>query len=151
MSSKRIGELLSQMVRLTPHDIEEILHEQVTTRKPFGGIALAMGLCRPEHVWKAWCGQLLEGQPRQIDLDTFGIDTQAISCISGETAVRFGIVPLRVFGDVIIVAVSHTQSLSSIATELAIRARKRVRFVLADPAKIRGAIEIHYPKLQAAG
>jgi hypothetical protein len=151
MSSKRIGELLSQLVPLTPHDIEEILHEQFATRKPFGDIALTMGLCRPEHVWKAWCGQLLDGRPRHINLETIGIDTQAVSTVSCETARRHGLMPLRVLGDVIIIAVPDTKSLDAISTDLAMHARKRVRFVIANESQIRRAIEKHYPKLQATG
>src|SRR5439155_6477219 len=50
----RIGELLSRMVPLSGHDVEEILQEQSATRRRFGEIALAWGLCKPEHVWDAW-------------------------------------------------------------------------------------------------
>ena len=111
INGKRIGELLSQLVPLSGHDIEEILHEQSATRKPFGDIALAMGLCRPEHVWKAWCGQLLiDASPRRIDLDRLGIDAQATSCIPQELASRLNIVPVRVLGDLLIVATSERSS-----------------------------------------
>src|SRR4051794_24590694 len=96
-TGKRIGELLSQMVPLSGHDIDEILHEQSATRKSFGDIALSMGLCRPEHIWKAWCGQLLiDTDPRRIDLERFGIDSQAVGCIPHETARRLNIIPVRV-------------------------------------------------------
>jgi hypothetical protein len=86
MATKRIGEILSQLVPLSGHDVEEILHEQTVskTRKSFGDIALSMGLCRPEHVTRAWCKQLIDGPPRKIDLDRTGVDTQALSHISPE-------------------------------------------------------------------
>jgi hypothetical protein len=83
MHADRIGEILSRIISLSNHDIEEILHEQRATHRPFGDIALAMGLCRPEDIWQAWSGQLdgLSGQPRKIDLDSMGVDAQAIAFI----------------------------------------------------------------------
>jgi type IV pilus assembly protein PilB len=148
---KRIGELLSQMVPLSGHDIDEILHEQFATRKPFGDIALSMGLCRPEHIWKAWCGQLLiDSDPRRIDLDSFGIDSQALSSIPHETAHRLNIIPVRVLGDFLIIAASD-RSMLDVADSLAELTGKQVRFVLTDADAIRRAISTYYPKLQAAG
>ena len=80
MSRMRIGQLLEQMGKLSGHDVDEILHEQSSpgVRKSFGEIALIWGLCRPEHIWKAWADQLSDGLER-IDLETFGIDSQAVS------------------------------------------------------------------------
>jgi hypothetical protein len=150
-NGKRIGELLSQLVPLSGHDIDEILHEQSATRKPFGDIALAMGLCRPEHVWKAWHGQLLiDNSPRRIDLDRLGIDAQALSCIPQELACRLNIVPVRVLGDLLIVATSD-RSLFDLSDSLSEVTGKQVRFVLTDDAAVRRAIATYYPKLQAAG
>ena len=60
----RIGELLSRIVPLSGHDVEEILEEQSANRRKFGEIALAWGLCRPEHVWDAWCQQSEMGTVR---------------------------------------------------------------------------------------
>jgi hypothetical protein len=150
-NGKRIGELLSQMVPLSGHDIDEILQEQSATRKPFGDIALAMGLCRPEHIWKAWCGQLLiDSDPRRIDLNTFGIDTQAIGYIPHQTARQFNVIPVRVLGDFLVVAAAD-RSMIDQAAPLAEIAGKQVRFVLTDAQAIRRAIESYYPSLQAAG
>src|SRR5687768_5822111 len=60
----RIGELLSGIVPLSNHDVEEILQEQSGTHRKFGEIALAWGLSQPEHVWNAWCRQLAQGFER---------------------------------------------------------------------------------------
>jgi len=150
-TGKRIGELLSQMVPLSGHDIDEILHEQSATRKSFGDIALSMGLCRPEHIWKAWCGQLLiDTDPRRIDLERFGIDSQAVGCIPHETARRLNIIPVRVLGDFLIIAAAD-KSMIDVADSLTELTGKQVRFVLTDGAAIQRAIATYYPKLQAAG
>jgi hypothetical protein len=151
MAGKRIGELLAQIVGLSPHDVEEILHEQSATRKPFGDIALAMGLCRPEHVWKAWCGQLLDSQPRRIDLKTFGVDTQAISLISAQTAQAMNLIPVRVLGEVLIVAIDSVEAIDPHASKLTAQTGKQVRFVLADRRQIRRAIARHYPSPHLVG
>src|SRR4051812_44877540 len=77
----RIGEILSQMVSLSHHDIDEILVEQRSTPRRFGEIAISMGLCQAEHVWKAISGQSSE-TPMFVDLDAFGVDTQATVHVS---------------------------------------------------------------------
>ena len=55
---QRIGELLSRIIPLTDHDVEEILHEQQATNQKFGDIALSLGLCKPEDLLRAWLRQL---------------------------------------------------------------------------------------------
>ena len=47
MNRPRFGEFLSRFVSLTPHDISEILEDQSSSRRRFGDIALAFGLCKP--------------------------------------------------------------------------------------------------------
>jgi hypothetical protein len=112
---------------------------------------LALGLCRPEHVWKAWCGQLLiDPSPRRIDLERLGIDAQAVGCIPQELACRLNIVPVRVLGDLLIVATSD-RSLFDLSESLSELTGRQVRFVLTDEHAIAHAIETYYPKLQAAG
>src|SRR4051812_15758645 len=82
----RIGELLSRIVPLSGHDVEEILQDQAGTNRKFGEIALAWGLCQPQHVWKAWCRQLASAGTEQVDLKLVGIDAQAAASIPAELA-----------------------------------------------------------------
>ncbi|CAN5582709.1 hypothetical protein BH09PLA1_BH09PLA1_33560 [soil metagenome] len=151
MATKRIGELLSQMVPISLHDIEEILQEQTAsnTKKSFGDIALSMGLCRPEHVWRAWCGQLMDGPPRRIDLDRAGVDTQALTYISPELANELHVIPVRVLGNILIVAIS-SDAIGMAATQLPSRVQKELRFAIADRAAIHRALKKYYPALQAS-
>src|SRR5439155_13147358 len=83
----RFGELLSRMVPLSGHDVEEILQEQNANRRRFGEIALAWGLCRPEHVWDAWAQQNADGN-ELVDLEQIGIDAQAAAMLSPDDARR---------------------------------------------------------------
>ena len=51
----RIGELLGQLVSITPHDVEEILEEQHYSGRWFGEIGQAWGLpLTPADIWHAW-------------------------------------------------------------------------------------------------
>lgn len=144
MSSKRIGEILSNLVPLSGHDIEEILSEQCSNRKRFGDIALAMGLCSPQDIWKA-CSTQLDAGPRLIDLDAYGIDAQAIERIPARTARALGAVPVRVFADELLVA-AHEHSLTTAAEVLPIILSERIKFVLADREQIESALRTYYPK-----
>lgn len=141
MAPARIGQLLSRLARITNHDIEEILQEQIGSRQKFGDIALSWGLCRPEHVWQAWCEQLGDSL-RTIDLDKVGIDTQALAYLPRELAEHFRAVPVRMFGDRLIVAIAagdhqaklHLQSLLA----------KNLQFVFADAEQIDRMIAMSY-------
>src|SRR5208282_4396358 len=88
MNAPRIGELLSRLVPLTSHDIEEILQEQRGSKRRFGEIALAWGLCQPEHIWSAWYMQI-EHRIDKVDLRSFGIDSQALTMIPRELVVNY--------------------------------------------------------------
>jgi hypothetical protein len=144
MSAKRIGEILSSLVPLSGHDIEEILSEQSSTRRRFGDIALSMGLCRPEHIWKATSAQLDAG-PIQVDLGTFGIDSQALEHLPAKTARALGVVPLRLTGDTLVVA-AHEGSLVVASEVLPVILSNDVKFVIAARAQVERALRTYYPK-----
>ena len=97
----RIGQILSESVPLSEHDVEEILNEQKSTRQRFGDAALALGKARPDQVWDAWLAQLRE-QP--LDLTRFWPDPAAVSCVTSELALQFTFVPMRIRGNQLVVA-----------------------------------------------
>jgi hypothetical protein len=100
-----LGELLGRLVNLSRHDVDEILEEQSSTHHRFGEIALSWGLCAPEHVWQAWCDQLLQ-QVQKVDLEKLGVDSQAAAMISSDLARRLNVIPIRCLGRQLIVAVA---------------------------------------------
>src|SRR4051812_42063694 len=104
MSSQMLfGECLGKVVRLSGHDVSEIMEHQAATRRKFGEIALAWGLCRPQHVWQAWWEQLSHATPR-VDLTKIGVDAQAASHVPADLAAQFRIIPLRRFREQLVVA-----------------------------------------------
>ena len=148
MSGKRIGERLSNLVPLSGHDIEEILSEQGSTGKRFGDIAIELGLCLPEHIWRAWSSQLADS-PQKVDIDSFGIDAQAISHLPHQLAVRYHAMPLRVLDDVVVIAVDEAVYPQA-AKELLALLKGKAQFVLSSHTQIARAIRSYYARSTAA-
>lgn len=146
--TQRIGERLSHMVPLSGHDIEEILSEQGTTGKRFGEVAIQLGLCAPEHIWRAWGSQLAES-PQRINLDEFGIDAQAIALLPVAIAVRYHVVPVRVLGDELVIAVDEA-AYPDVAKELITILEHKAKFVLSNHTQIARAIRGYYARSSAA-
>jgi hypothetical protein len=144
-SKPRIGELLSQLVTLSGHDVEEILHEQRTTQRRFGEIALSWGLCQPEHVWSAWCRQVSDGgtNAEHVDLDRDGIDAQAVTLLDADAARTFRALPIRADGQQIVVASDAVLSERARA-ELRTLLKRSVKFVIAPKKQIDAAIGAYY-------
>jgi Type II secretion system (T2SS), protein E, N-terminal domain len=139
------GKLLGRRVPLSHHDIHEILEEQSGSRRRFGQIALAWGLCEPQHIWATWAEQLTERTPR-VDLARIGVDVQATLQVSRAVAAELGIVPVRAHPGGLVVAASE-RTIARAAERLAKGAGGRITFVLAEPSQIREALIRYYPDL----
>ena len=144
MTGKRIGERLSGTAGLSGHDIEEVLCEQGASGKRFGEIALQLGLCTPQHIWQAWGSQLAES-PQRVDLDEFGIDAQAVVHLSADIAMRYHVIPVRLLGDELVLAVDQA-AYPQIVTEMLLVLRSKARFVLSTHGQIAKALRIYYPQ-----
>ena len=141
----RIGQILSESVPLTDHDVEEILNEQKSTRQRFGDAALALGKARPDQVWDAWLLQLRE-QP--VDLTRFTPDSAAVSCVPSGLALRIGFVPLRIRGNQLVVAAASELSADD---KWVVERDCGVRLVVARAplAEVSQALSRLYPSLAA--
>jgi hypothetical protein len=137
------GECLAKVVRLSAHDVSEILEHQAATRRKFGEIALAWGLCRPQHVWQAWWAQLATDTPC-VDLHRIGVDVQAVAHLPADLAVQFRAVPLRCHEDQLVVATCE-RGLARAAAELPALIGKQVKFVVAEPSQLDEVIVAYYP------
>jgi type IV pilus assembly protein PilB len=146
MSRLRIGEVLGRMGKLSAHDIDEILQEQSASPHKFGDIALTWGLVQPEHIWKAWCEQLHDDSPK-VDLHDIGVDSQAAARVPASLARSLHAMPVRLFEDELIVAVSEGCD-PDLMGALALTLGLKLRFVQADSRQIDQAIERYYPQMQ---
>lgn len=142
MSRPLFGECLSDVVGLSDHDVSEILEDQAGSRRRFGEIALAWGLCRPEDVWRAWCTQLNRLTP-EVDLKKIGIDAQAAGHLPKAVAREFCVMPIRSLGNLLVVATAR-ENLGRVCSELPKVVKKDVKFVIASRAAIERAIEEYY-------
>ena len=138
----RIGELLSQHTNLSSHDVQEILAEQKSNRRPFGQIALQWGLCQPEDLWRAWFDQLSEFAPK-VDVRKIGVDSRAVALVPRAIAHRFHAMPMRVFEEQILFAVDHAPE-ANLAAELGTLLGRTVKFVVADARQIDDALSTYY-------
>jgi hypothetical protein len=143
MPPQLFGQCLAKVVPISAHDVSEILEHQAATRRKFGEIALSWGLCRPQHVWRAWWDQLSR-QTHTIDLTKIGVDAQAVQHVSADLAVQFRAVPLRCHLDQLVIATCE-QALARGRAELPKLLSKQVQFVLTDPAQLDAAIAAYYP------
>jgi len=142
MNRPKFGEVLSKFVELSPHDVSEILEDQSSSRRRFGEIALAFGLCKPHHVWKAWWAQL-SGAPERVDLEVIGIDAQCLAYIPRSLALEFSAIPIRASGSQIVVAAAEG-ALMRAMEELPRRLKIQMKFVTASAGQIRHAIDSYY-------
>lgn len=143
MSSKRFGEYLGRHVTLSRHDVDEILEEQSGTNRRFGEIALSLGMCAPEHIWQAWCDQLLN-DVQNVNLEALGIDAQAVTMISRDAALQLGVVPIRSHENTLVLAVAPDANVDRIAAELKLISPLEFRFVIADAQQIQKALGAYY-------
>jgi len=142
MSSKRLGEILIEMGVLTKSQVRRILEHQQRSRQKFGQIAVAWGWAKPQDVWQAWARQLSD-QPRRINLDEIGLDTEALSAVPVGIARSYKVLPIRAWGENLVVAVPETR-LQKAQADLPLLINRRLYFCLADEADITAAIEKAY-------
>jgi hypothetical protein len=127
MGHQLIGQVLTSMGRLSSIDIDEILAEQAINGMKFGEIAISLGLCGREQIWEAWCIQLAE-EIRTSGLNQVGVDLTAAACVPQDVARRWGVLPIRHFGGMVVMAASRTPSADEIVALSAMLGRE-VRFV----------------------
>ncbi len=129
-----IGQILREMNVLRDRDVIEILEQQKRTGRRFGQIALAWGLATPEQIWTAWSRQLAEQQQR-VDIDELGVDTNAVELVSAVVARFYRVLPLRLWGDNLVVAVPEDGEHGSL-DDLPVLLDCNVHACLCDPRQV---------------
>jgi hypothetical protein len=80
---------------------------------------------------------------QQVDLDEVGVDAHATEHLGAEAARRLAVVPIRVLGDLVVVAAGHTMDSVEVA-ELSREIGKQVRLVTVEPGQIDAALRTYY-------
>lgn len=130
MNTPRIGQILKEMGVLSDQDIREALEHQRRTGQKFGQIAVSWALAGPEQIWEAWCRQLAERE-ELVDLDEVGVDTRAAAKLDCEYAMRKQVLPLRLWGSHMVVALGGPDVVE-IVGELSEMTGCRIHYCLAD-------------------
>jgi hypothetical protein len=141
---QRIGEVLRRLVPLSAHDVDEVLQEQRGTPRRFGEVAISLGLCRPEHIWKAWATQSTESV-QHVDLNEVGIDAQAVGALPRDIAMKFGAIAIRAGQGQLVVATSDV-CFDEAAMALPTLVKTKIKFIIADAKQIQEAMDHYYRK-----
>jgi hypothetical protein len=144
MGHQLIGQVLTSMGRLSSIDIDEILAEQAISGMKFGEIAISLGLCGREQIWEAWCIQLAE-EIRTTGLDKVGVDLTTAASVPLDVARRWGVLPIRHFAGMIVMAASRMPNADEVVALSAMLGRE-VRFVPVHPDQIEQALRLAYAR-----
>jgi len=139
----KFGTHLGKLIPLSDHDVEEILHEQRLSQRRFGEVALSMGLCQPEHVWRAWANQLDSHTPR-VRLSKVGVDSTAVKSLPASVAKKLNALPVRCVDDHLLIAVAALPDESGVRL-LEESAGRKVRLVLAAEPELSQWMTRYYP------
>lgn len=142
MSVPLIGEILTELGRLTPAQVSEIIALQKRSRQKFGQIAVRLGWLTPEQVWEAWAVQM-SYRRRFVEPRLVGIDTAAVSRVTLSTARALRVLPLRLWGDNLVVAGAPGTS-GTVYRTLTERTRCHVHACMAYPE----SIQYHLDRLE---
>ena len=148
MGRQLIGQILKDMGKLSPLDIDEILSEQAASKRKFGDIAMAWGLCEPEHILEAWCVQMGDDHT-QVDLLRTTVDIHALMSLPAQIARRLRVVPIRIIANELVVAAASALDPQDV-TEMTLLAGRDIRLIKADAKQVDLALERYYPRLAAA-
>jgi len=144
MRRAMIGQVLSDMGKLSSIDVDEILEQQAVSHKRFGEIAVSWGLCEPVDLCEAWCIQFADGFDWR-DLSRGAVDSKLILSVPAELARQLHIVPLVSIADQMVVAASQPVDGDQWMAILEATGMD-VRFVLAEPNVIEAALDVYYPR-----
>lgn len=142
----RIGQILCDMGIISDQDVDDILREQRRSQQKFGQIAMRRGLARPEQIWEAWCRQLVDRDVR-IDLNEIGVDTHAVGKVDREFAYSHRVLPLRLWGKHLVVALLGPEG-AAILPELSAATGCQVYYCFAGPEQLAEYMERVYATVE---
>lgn len=141
--SIRLGEVMVRRGLLTNAQVEEILEEQVRSRRPFGLIAEQLFNIEGPVIEQAWAEQYAEISGA-FDLDANSPQPEAIACVSRRQAWQFSVLPVRFEGAELVMATTR-ENLPR-ALRFATRVLERPCYlVLVDSRTLDDALGLHYP------
>jgi len=144
-SRLRLGDVLVSENALLPEQLAGALNLQAESGRQLGSILVEQGMLKSSALTQALAKQL--GLPT-VDLRKERPTPEALAIVPEEVARQFHIVPLRLRGDVLDVAISDgaRQDVRDALTRLSVRS---VNVYLATPEDVATSINTHYRLLTA--
>ncbi|MBI1373501.1 MAG: response regulator [Phycisphaera sp.] len=139
-----IGTLMIDQGTLTVEQVEAILAYQAHHNdKAFGELAMEMFAVDPLDIWRARAVQLLP-LLKVVNLSELTPSTEALGAIDAGEAATYWVLPLSVEGDHLVIATTANRLGEAMMKCHSIFRHTPIKFVLAAPVKLRGAIEKCY-------
>jgi type IV pilus assembly protein PilB len=144
-TKKRLGEILVSAGLLTTEQLQKALILQKSTGKKLGEVLVENNFVSEDDLIEVLEFQL--GIPH-VKLDRYPIDPEAVGLISETIAKRHVVIPIKVEGERIVVAMSDPLNVFAI-DDINIYTGKEVQPVLAKSEEIRRNIDRYYSKQEA--
>lgn len=137
MARRRVGEILKAKGKVNDQQIQEALNSQKSTAKTIGQTMVDLGMVSTEDVLEALAEQM---GVQHIDLSQVQVDESAAGLVPEEMMERYKLVPIRIDGNQLTVAMANPKDLMAI-DDLRTITRLQIRAVLAAPEHIDQAME----------
>ena len=143
MARKKLGELLQDLGFLTKDQLEVALEVQSLNGKSLGSILIDLSFLSPQELAQAIAYQ---SGKEFVDLSIYTPSFEALKLIDKNTAKQLEVLPLRIEGDRLIVAVSDPFNVN-IVDLLKRKTGLEVEIYVSDRESILRSIEIYYEQL----
>lgn len=135
-----LGQVLKDQGKVREGQIQEALGEQRSHGGLIGQCLVALGTCTQSDIVMALAAQ---GGMETVDITTVTPEPEALELVDTSMAHAFTILPLRLEGDVLTVALGDPQNVA-VLQDLGFSTGKEVRGAVADAEAIKAAVLEHY-------
>ncbi len=135
-----IGQILKGYGLLREGQIQEALREQQKNGGLLGQCLVALGCCTPEDVVR---GLAEQAGMQSVDLSSVEPQAAALDLVDSSTAHAYGILPLRIEGEVLTVALADPMN-TAVLEDLGFSTGLEVRGAVAASAEIKAKVLEHY-------
>ncbi len=141
---KLLGQVLKAQGVLKESQVQEVLAAQKLRGGLFGRLAVELGLAAEAQVARALAEQAGLGL---VDLAATQPEKAALALVDGSTAHAFGVLPLKVEGRTLVVALADPLN-TAVLEDLRFQSGVDVRAVLAEKRLLEEAVKRHYGEEQ---
>lgn len=139
--SKKFGKLLVEGGVISEKNLDEALKIQQTTGKTLGKVLLDMGVASDSAMLN--CIAVKTGLP-YLPLKSYEINPKAVKIITGETARKYGIVPVDLISNTLLIVMANPLDVA-MQKELEKQVGMKISYYLSSPMEVEEALSQFYP------